>query len=94
MHPTLPDVSTGSRGIADAHIVEVVSASVNLDQGCCEFELLDTPWSFTKTVVISDLSVDYDASTTDQRTAYGWIGRAADNKVGTAEDDGYLILEG
>jgi hypothetical protein len=94
MHPTLADVSTGSRGIVDAHIVEVVSASVNLDQGYCEFELLDTPWSFTKTVVISDLSTDYDASSAADHVVYGWIGRAADNKVGAALDDGYLVLEG
>jgi hypothetical protein len=94
MHPTLPDVSTGSRGIDSAHIVEVVSASVNLDQGVCEFELLDTPWSFTKTVVISDLSTNYDASSAADHVVYGWIGRAADNKVGAALDDGYLVLEG
>jgi hypothetical protein len=55
---------------------------------------LDTPWSFTKTVVISDLSTDYDASSAADHVVYGWIGRAADNKVGAALDDGYLVLEG
>lgn len=92
-HPKLPSIATGDRGMDTSHLVEVLGASVDLAGGFCEFDLLETPWSFTNTVVISALDVDYDSATADQHTTYGWISDGSDN-VGVADDDGYVIQEG
>lgn len=94
-HSSLPDTVSGSRGMASTHLVEVVSVNVNLDQGYCEFELIDTPWSFTRAVVISPTAMgDYDTATSTEHSTYGWIGRTSDNKVGAALDAGYVVQEG
>lgn len=92
LHPKLPNLST-DKDSDTPHLVEVLSASVDVERCRCEFELLDTPWSFSRTVVISILSTDYSAWTADDRDLYGAVGDASDNHVGTA-DEGYLIQEG
>jgi len=98
-HSALPDLAIGDRAMADWHLCEVMKVSTQIGMGSgaamVDIELLDTPWSFTKTIVISPstMTTDYDASSGDDHLVYGWIADTSD-QLGAANDPAYTILEG
>lgn len=96
-HPALPDMTTGERGVYSPRLCEVISVSIDTKRGVVDVELLDTPWSFTRSVVVSTLAFEYEHASSTQKDTYGWIGRTSDNQVdegGGSWVAGYVILDG
>ncbi len=87
-HSQLPDLFTGTRGLTEKPM-EIVSIKPNFDRGTLNVKLLDTGFRRVGSWGDDD-SIIYDNDTTSNRSAYAFIGRTSDNKVGPAAlDPGY-----
>jgi len=90
----IPNLLTGKRSIDTPILCEVVSVDVDVTRGAVNVELIDTPWNYSRTVVVSDLAIEASAATEQQKKTYGWIGRTSDNKIISGTEDGYVVQEG
>ena len=72
----------------------MLSVSANWKTGQVALELIGTPYTLTRTGVISTITDVYADASVGDRLEYCWIGRASDNMVYDGADyvDGYIIL--
>jgi len=85
---TIPEV-VDDDGAEDARFYKVIRKH-QIKGGEVDYTVIDTGYGDNKYCLISSDSNDYDATSAD-KNVYGWIGNA-DNKLGAALDDGYLIF--
>lgn len=97
-HPNVPNIATGTRGVSsdDPLVCEVLSASCDVLHGKISLDLLVTPWSYGKRYarIAPAGTPDATSATEAQKRRYGFIGRAADNKINAGTEDGYIIYTG
>lgn len=89
-HPDLPDLFTGTRGVADK-LMTVIGIAPDYAAGMLNLTLLDTGIKRYGGISPGGTSKAYTAASAKERNTFTWVGAAADNHVGTA-DPGYYLL--
>lgn len=88
-HPSLPNLSTGERGIVK-QIFMIIGMQPNFKEGVMEIDLLDT--RYLRYGIIGASLPDYQATSDEQKKTYTFIGQASDNRLGSPLVDGYRII--